>query len=164
MPVKITPARAGQPIRAVRRAPWWTALAAAIAVGGAVLVVDLLNPATPWRADLREAWSLGLLVLFVGGGVGSLVAAPDGRDVADLARAWARRHPLAFGLAVGLCCGAAVLLSDLNLWHVPARPASVHGAILGALTTLIGPLHLLGDDGGPPGAEVPDGDRPAPAN
>jgi hypothetical protein len=135
--------------RTAQRAPWWTALAAAIVVGSAVFLIDLVNPAASWRADMREAWSIALLVLFISGGVGSLAAAPaDGRAhaVTTLGRAWARRHPLRFGLASGLCCGVAVALSDLNLWHVAPRSALTHATILGALVALVGPVHLRTDD------------------
>jgi hypothetical protein len=135
--------------RTAQRAPWWTALAAAIVVGSAVFLIDLVSPAASWRAGMREAWSIALLVLFISGGIGSLAAAPaDGRAhaVTTIARAWARRHPLRFGMAVGLCCAGAVALSDLNLWHVAPRSALTHATILGALVALVGPVHLLTDD------------------
>jgi hypothetical protein len=137
--------RSTSPFETARRAPWATAFIAAIAVGAAVFLISLVNLATPWRADAREAWSIALLVLFICGGMASLTpqSGAAGAAARSPRRAWALARPWLFALGLAAGCGLAVGFSDLNLWHTAAGTAFAHAMLQASLVALVGPVHAL---------------------
>jgi hypothetical protein len=132
-------------VRAASRAPWSTAFALALGVGAAVFLISLVHPATGWRADAREAWSVALLVFFITGGLATLTPPPARRDATGYPfdRAWALARPWLFALALALAAGASVALSDLNLWHTTPTTAFVHALIQAVLVALVAPVNAL---------------------
>jgi hypothetical protein len=135
----------GPVVRAASRAPWSTAFALALGVGAAAFLISLANPATGWRSDAREAWSVALLVFFITGGLATLTAPPARRDGPSypLDRAWALARPFLFALVLAAACAASVALSDLNLWHTAPGTAVVHALIQACLVALVGPVSAI---------------------